>query len=125
MRTMNSFADFMQELEAEAQAEGPEAIVQLEQLRHRFRLGGELAMRRKEAGWTQRRLADATGIDQSEISRIERAIGNPTEDTLALIAKALGMRLSFVPYQDALQESSRPRRTSSCPAHEAPLGPAG
>lgn len=94
---MSTFDDFIQELEAEAEAEGPEAVGQLEQLRHCFQLGGELALRRNEAGWTQRRLAEATWIDQSEISRIERGVGNPTEDTLALMAKALGMRLSLVP----------------------------
>ncbi len=38
-----------------------------------------------------------TGIDQAEISRIERGVGNPTEDTLEHLGGALGVKLAFVP----------------------------
>jgi DNA-binding phage protein len=97
-----SFDDFMRQIEAEAEAEGPEAVAQLASLHHRFRLAGELVMLRKEKGVSQRQLADATGINQSEISRIERGVGNPTEDTLARIGRALGAHLAFVPDSEAI-----------------------
>jgi DNA-binding XRE family transcriptional regulator len=45
---------------------------------------------------TQVELAEATGIHQSEISRIERGAANPTEKTLLRIADALGADLRLV-----------------------------
>ncbi len=97
-----SFEDFMREIEAEAEAEGPDAVAQLESLHHRFRLAGELVMLRQAQGISQRKLAEATGIHQSEISRIERGAGNPTEDTMARLGRALGAHLAFVPDGDAV-----------------------
>lgn len=97
-----SFEDFLGEIHAEAEAEGPEAVAQLESLHHRFRLAGELVMLRKQRGVSQRELGEVTGIHQSEISRIERGVGNPTEDTLARIGQALGAHLSFVPDAQAV-----------------------
>ena len=91
-----SFDDFIRQMQAEAESEGPEAVAQFESLHHRFRLAGELVMLRNQKGVSQRQLADATGINQSEISRIERGVGNPTEDTLARIGRALGAHLAFV-----------------------------
>ena len=46
-------------------------------------------MLRKARGISQRQLAEATGINQSEISRIERGVGNPTEDTPRRIGRLL------------------------------------
>ena len=97
-----SFEDFMREIEAEAAAEGPDAVAQLESLHHRFRLAGELVMLRQAQRISQRKLAEAAGVHQSEISRIERGVGNPTEDTLARMGQALGAHLSFVPDSEAV-----------------------
>jgi DNA-binding XRE family transcriptional regulator len=96
------FEDFVGAIQAEAEAEGPEAVAQLESLHHRFRLAGELVMLRKRRGVSQRKLAEAAGVHQSEISRIERGVGNPTEDTLARMGQALGAHLSFVPDSEAV-----------------------
>lgn len=54
---------------------------------------------RAEAGLSQSELAKKTGIDQSDISKIERGVSNPSIQTLNRIAEAMGMRLSlsFVP----------------------------
>jgi len=38
-----------------------------------------------------------TGIQQAEISRIERGAGNPTAATLLGLADALGQKLTLVP----------------------------
>src|SRR5664280_453717 len=51
---------------------------------------------RERRGMTQIELASATGIAQSEISRIERGSANPTEKTLLRIADALGADLQVV-----------------------------
>ena len=49
---------------------------------------------RARAGLSQKELAIATGIDQSDISRIERGVANPSVATLNRIADALGAKLS-------------------------------
>ena len=41
----------------------------------------------------------AGGIQQAEISRIERGVGNPTAATLLRLAEALEQRLALVPVQ--------------------------
>ncbi len=47
------------------------------------------------AGMTQKELAASSGIDQSDISKIERGIANPSVGTLERIAAALGGTLSI------------------------------
>lgn len=49
---------------------------------------------RAQAGLSQTELSAATGIDQSDISRIERGAANPSVSTLNRIAQALGAKLS-------------------------------
>ena len=44
---------------------------------------------RLEAGMTQKQLSEKTGINQSNLSRIERGNGNPSVATLERIAAAL------------------------------------
>jgi transcriptional regulator with XRE-family HTH domain len=50
---------------------------------------------RTRLGLTQARLAQATGVHQSEISRIERGVGNPTQGTLDRLGKALGASMTI------------------------------
>ena len=54
-----------------------------------------VAAARAAAGISQKGLAALTGIDQSDISKIERGVANPSVATLDRIAKALGGRLSI------------------------------
>ncbi len=54
-----------------------------------------VAAARAAAGISQKQLAALTGIDQSDISKIERGVYNPSVATLQRIAKALGGRLSI------------------------------
>ncbi len=54
-----------------------------------------VASARAEAGISQKELAELSGMDQSDISKIERGVANPSVDTLDRIAKALGGRLSI------------------------------
>ena len=50
---------------------------------------------RAERGMTQMELSELTGINQADISRIERGTANPTVGTLEKIAAALGGRLNI------------------------------
>jgi len=87
---------FMRELEDEARAEGPAAVEELETFREHFRLAHELADARRRQGLTQRQLAERTGVNQSEISDIERGQANPTFGTLQRLANGLGHRFALV-----------------------------
>ena len=54
-----------------------------------------VASARALSGMSQKQLAAATGIDQSDISKIERGVANPSVSTLERIAKALGGTLAI------------------------------
>ncbi|MCW4458578.1 helix-turn-helix domain-containing protein [Microbacterium sp. MPKO10] len=60
-------------------------------------LGAALAEARRSRELTQPALSAITGIQQAEISRIERGVGNPTAATLTRLANALGRRFALVP----------------------------
>jgi ribosome-binding protein aMBF1 (putative translation factor) len=90
------FTDFMAELKREAKAEGPEAVAELKYFRARFRLARQFAEARQRRGWTQKKLADKTGLNQSEISTLESGQANPTYKTLQTLAAALGGKIEFV-----------------------------
>lgn len=49
---------------------------------------------RLAAGMTRKQLSEKTGINQSNISKIERGTGNPSIATLERIASALGKKVS-------------------------------
>jgi DNA-binding XRE family transcriptional regulator len=93
----SKFKDFMREVEAEARREGPRAIAELAAFEAHFRLAGELLARRKARGLTQRQLAAKSGIQQSEISRIEAANANPTLATIGVLARALDAEFRLTP----------------------------
>lgn len=93
---MTKFDDFVSEVERDAT---PEEREQLEQSRRRFGIGAKLLDRRLAAGLSQRQLAEASGIDQAEISRIERGQGNPTAQTLQALGGPLGVTLGFAPVE--------------------------
>jgi len=92
-----SYAEFMRELETEAAAEGPEAVAQLEAFRLHYSLARQLAERRRDRHLTQKQLAELSGIDQPEISRVERGQSNPTTATLSALARALAVDIRLVP----------------------------
>ena len=92
-----SFHDFLHELEAEARADVPEALAELQAFRLHFSLARQLADRRRAQQLTQKQLAERSGIDQAEISRIERGQANPTTATLGALTRALGVDVRLVP----------------------------
>lgn len=54
-----------------------------------------VAVARAKVGISQKELSAQTGIDQSDISKIERGIGNPSVSTLNRLARAMGMELNI------------------------------
>ena len=67
------------------------------ELAERQAVGAALAAARKNCGATQQVVADAAGIQQAELSRIENGVSNPTVATLLKILAALDLRLAFEP----------------------------
>ncbi len=90
---MITFDQHYAQVVAEAEAEGPAAVAELRLYETRLRLAGQLIARRRELRMTQQQLAAASGIHQSEISRIEGGNGNPTLKTLGALAHALGAEI--------------------------------
>jgi len=89
-----SFSEFMEELRTESKRAGKDADMAV--FEEHFRLARQLAQRRQALHLSQKALSSRTGIDQSEISRLERGTGNPTLRTLSTIASALDGRVNFV-----------------------------
>ena len=58
-------------------------------------VGNAISLARSEAGLTQTELAKLSGIDQSDLSKIERGAANPSLTTLDKIAAALGKNIDF------------------------------
>ena len=56
-------------------------------------VGNAVAAARAKKGLSQKELSGLTGIDQSDISRIERGIANPSINTLSRISRALDAEL--------------------------------
>lgn len=54
-----------------------------------------LLLARAKVGISQSELSKLTGIDQSDISKIERGAANPSISTLNRLATALGMKLEI------------------------------
>jgi transcriptional regulator with XRE-family HTH domain len=61
--------------------------------KHRRLLGEVVRATRKEAGFSQEKLAERADLSTVFISRIERGVESPSVDNLLKIAKALGVRV--------------------------------
>lgn len=57
-------------------------------------LGEHVRRLRTELGWTQEQLAHETGFDRKSINRVEMGAYSPSLDRVALLADALGVRVS-------------------------------
>ena len=73
----------------------PEFRAEYEALEPEFEIIRAMLIARREAGITQTQLAAKTGIDQSDISRIENGDANPSLNTLKRLAEGLNMRLKL------------------------------
>ena len=60
-----------------------------------YNVGEAIQFARAARGITQKQLACETGINQADISKIERGIGNPTLETINRIASALDSKIQI------------------------------
>ncbi len=91
---MSTFKEYLNE-----QLQDPEFRSEYEALEPEFAIVKAIADARKHIGLTQKQLSEKTGIDQSDISRIESGEANPTLATLKRLAVGMNMtlRLEFLP----------------------------
>lgn len=109
-RRKTDLQKFMDEVAAESAAAGESEA--LAAYGEHFRLARELIQMRKTQNWTQQQLAKASGVQQSEISRIESGEGNPTFRTLNALAEAADMTFKLVPRKARRTTEARARRLS-------------
>lgn len=74
--------------------------------------GEKIRQARKDAGMTQKALADALGVSESFVSQYEKGKREPKYQTLCKIAEALGMPspayFVFDPIPDEMEKSPAP-----------------
>ncbi|MCH5277874.1 MAG: helix-turn-helix transcriptional regulator [Desulfovibrionaceae bacterium] len=61
---------------------------------------GKLVEARKAKGFTQAQLAEAAGLRQPAVARLERMKATPQIDTLFRLLIPLGYKLAIVPHQE-------------------------
>jgi DNA-binding XRE family transcriptional regulator len=92
---MTDFDQLIHDIEQEAIAEGPEAVAALRSLDSQLHIAGQLLALRHRRGLTQRQLSELSGVQQADISRIERGETHPTTVTVMRLASALGAGFGF------------------------------
>jgi DNA-binding Xre family transcriptional regulator len=105
---MSRWADFVRQIDAEAAAEGPQAVAELQAFHAYFRLARRFAERRRHLELTQAELAERSGIAQSEISRFESGRANPTFLTLSRLCAALECEVALVAHEAAPPDGAGP-----------------
>lgn len=92
------------ELDLETETVYEEGItVRTETVAANLDLADALLAARANAGISQKELAARTGIDQSDISKIERGVANPSVSTLKRLAAGLGTELVIeFPFKNAV-----------------------
>jgi len=71
----------------------PEFKVEYEALEPEFEIVQAIIDARKISGFTQKQLAEKTGIAQGDISKIENGEANPSLKTLKRLASGMDMKL--------------------------------
>ncbi len=92
-------SDFRKSLEK--QMDNEEFQKEWQETETEYSLIRSIAAARKSRHMTQKELAEATGIDQSNISKIETGNANPALSTLIRLAEGMDMvlHLEFIPKQ--------------------------
>ncbi|MFI3255654.1 MAG: helix-turn-helix transcriptional regulator [Eubacteriales bacterium] len=73
----------------------PKFRKEYESLETEYTIKRAILKARKERNMTQEQLANETGIDRADISKLERGEANPTIASLERIAEGLGMKLKL------------------------------
>ena len=85
----------LEELLNEQLKKDPEFKKEWEALQPHLNLMRAILDARREAKVTQKQLSILSGLDQGDISKLERGLSNPTLKTLQKIADALDMDVSI------------------------------
>ncbi len=83
-----TFEEFRKEM-----MQNPDFKREYEALEPEFEIIRAMVAGRMEAGMTQKQLAEATGIAQGDISKLENGSANPSLRTLKRIAAGMGMQI--------------------------------
>ncbi len=91
---MTNFNDFL-----ENRLKDPNFKKEYDALEPEFSIIQAIIDARKNSGMTQKELAEKTGINQADISRLENGSSNPSLKTLQRLAEGMGMtlKIEFVP----------------------------
>lgn len=91
---MSDFREYLNK-----QLENPEFKKEWDDLEPEFNAIQAMIDARKQCNMTQKELAERTGIDQSDISKIETGNANPALSTLKRLAEGMNMilKLEFIP----------------------------
>ena len=89
---LTTFEDFLKE-----QLKNPEFAKEYNAIKPEVDFSIMLYEARKQRGLTQAELADISGVNQANISRIERGDRLPNIYTLQKIANSLGLQLALIP----------------------------
>ena len=93
---MSSYAEFKKK-----SLENPVVKAAYDELQPEYDIIQAMIDARKSQNMTQKDLAEATGITQADISRIENGTRNPSLEMVKRLAAGMGMRLKleFIPVQ--------------------------
>ncbi len=87
---MSSFNQYLKK-----QMEDPKFRAEWDALDPEFAVIQAIIDARKAAGLTQKQLSDITGINQSDISKLETGNANPSLSTLRRLAAGMGKQLKI------------------------------
>lgn len=89
--------------------EDPEFRAEWEALEPEFQIVRAIIEGREVNDLTQKQLAEVTGINQADISRLENGTANPSLRTLKRLAAGMGMKLKleFVPIAQTTRPSAQ------------------
>lgn len=85
---MTKFNDFLEE-----ELKNPEFKAEYDALEPEYAIIQAMIDARKESGLTQKELSEKTGINQADISKLERGNANPSLRTLKRLAAGMGRTL--------------------------------
>lgn len=68
------------------------------------RIGERVQRARRRVGWTQKALADKSGVSFAVISRLEKGHQSVSAERLAVIVRLLGLSLDDVCHEDDTNE---------------------
>ena len=81
--------------------------LEYESARQQIRIADGIRVAREDRGLTQRAVAEAVGVTQQMVSRIENAsAGNMLHSTICEVAAALGMDVRLLPKRTTIERAT-------------------